>query len=226
MGRRQGEGGGWPRVLPPPRFPGWTQHPPHFVGADSISARGCPRRRGVRRGEGTPPYERPGGRRPPVRPGHKTRTEQVPLSKGARAEIGGLPPGNMPPPGACTAGGVPPGKLPPPPGGALPKRAPPSVNGISRRNNPSVLASLGHLPLTREAKTAPAAARFAGRCEHRPLQGFVITHGRSHPGRPQHRRGCAAPAVFCRIVLPFRRAACYNRQKPPHKTHQGGRRWN
>ena len=214
----------------------------------------------------------------------------------------------MQPPGACTAGG-PPGKLPPP-GGALPKRAPPSVNGISRRNNPSVLASLGHLPLTREAKTAltaanradmesaptrvchnawprpsrppqnikfirrsgihparerlprrrprrgegtppyerpggcshpgrpqhpppfvgadsisargpsrrrtpkfsrqprnlhcragvharrtaaiqnrgvPAAARFAGRCKHRPLHRFVITHGRGHPGRPQHK---------------------------------------
>ena len=102
----------------------------------------------------------------------------------------------------------------------------PSVNGISRRNNPSVLASLGHLPLTREAKTVPAAARFAGRCKHRPLQRFVVAHGRGHPGRPQHRQGCAAPAAFCRIILPFRRAACYNRQKPPHKTHQGGRRWN
>ena len=187
-------------------------------------ARGRLRRRGVRRGEGTPPYERPGGRRPPVRAGHKTRTEQAPLSKGARAEIGGLPPGKLPPPGAP------------------PQRALPSANGISRRSNPSVLASLGHLPLTREAKTVPAAAnradmesaptrvcsaaRFAGRCKHRPLHRFVIAHGRSHPGRPQHRRGWAAPAAFCRIILPFRRAACYNRKKPPHKTHQGGRRWN
>ena len=118
----------------------------------------------------------------------------------------------------------------------------PSVKDISRRNNPSVLASLGHLPLTREAKTVPAAANRAdmesaptgvcitkrppGRCKHRPLHRFVITHGRGHPGRPQHHRGCAAPAAFCRIILPFRRAACYNRQKPPHKTHQGGRRWN
>ena len=88
-----------------------------------------------------------------------------------------------------------------PPPGAPPKRAPPSVNGISRRNNPSVLASLGHLPLTREAKTAPTAANradmesaptgvafpqgSAGRCKHRPLQRFVITHGRGHPGRPK-----------------------------------------
>ena len=152
------------------------------------------------------PYQPQAGARPPVRAGHKTRTEQAPLSKGARAEIGGLPPGKLPPPGAP------------------PKRALPSVNGISRRS--TVLASLGHLPLTREAKTVPAAARFAGRCKHRPLHRFVLTHGRGHPGRPQHRRGCAAPAVFCRIILPFRRAACYNRQKPPHKTHQGGRRWN
>ena len=170
------------------------------------------------------PYQPQAGAGPRIRAAPKIRPDQAPLSKGARAEIGGLPPGNMPPPGACTAGGAL-GKLPPP-GGALPKRAPPSVNGISRRSNPSVLASLGHLPLTREAKTVPAAARFAGRCKHRPLQGFVITHGRSHPGRPQHHRGCAAPPAFCRIILPFRRAACYNRQKPPHKTHQGGRRWN
>ena len=39
------------------------------VGADSISARGRLRRGGVRRGEGTPPYGRPGGYSRPVWPG-------------------------------------------------------------------------------------------------------------------------------------------------------------
>ena len=38
------------------------------VGADSISARGHSRRRTVRRGEGTPPYVRPGGYNHPVWP--------------------------------------------------------------------------------------------------------------------------------------------------------------
>ena len=46
-------------------FPGWPRHSPSSVGADSISARGCLRRRGVRRDEGIPPYGRPeGGGRP------------------------------------------------------------------------------------------------------------------------------------------------------------------
>ena len=37
------------------------RRPCRFVGADSISARGCLRRRRVRRDEGIPPYGRPGG---------------------------------------------------------------------------------------------------------------------------------------------------------------------
>src|SRR5699024_449598 len=48
-----------------PRFLGWPRHSPSSVGADSISARGCLRRRRVRRDEGIPPYGRPeGGGRP------------------------------------------------------------------------------------------------------------------------------------------------------------------
>ena len=47
---------GWP-----PHFPGWPRHSPSSVGVDSISARGCLPRRGVRRDEGIPPYGRPGG---------------------------------------------------------------------------------------------------------------------------------------------------------------------
>ena len=42
-------------------FPGWPRRFPLAVGADSISARGRLRRRGVRRDEGIPPYGRPGG---------------------------------------------------------------------------------------------------------------------------------------------------------------------
>ena len=38
-----------------------TAHPPPVAGAESISARGTLRRRGVRRDEGIPPYGRPGG---------------------------------------------------------------------------------------------------------------------------------------------------------------------
>ncbi len=160
-----------PEGLPRPQMP--PAETPHFVGADSISARGRPHRRKVcgtmqassptevcynawprpsrparnikfiRRGGIHPARERLRRRRPPVRAGPKTRTEQAPLSKGARAEIGGLPP---------------PGKLPPP---GPRQNALPSANGILRRNNPSVLASLGRLPLTREAKTALTAANRA-----------------------------------------------------------------
>ena len=43
------------------RFPGWSCTLPLTVGADSISARGCLPRRRVRRDEGIPPYDRPGG---------------------------------------------------------------------------------------------------------------------------------------------------------------------
>ena len=89
------------------------------------------------------PYQPQAGARQNFCAAPKIRTEQAPLSKGARAEIGGLPPGKLPPPGAP------------------PKRALPAANGISRRSNPSVLAALGHLPLTREAN--PAAVRFPAR---------------------------------------------------------------
>ena len=52
-----------------PRFLGWPRHSPSSVGADSISARGCLRRRGVRRDGGIPPYGRPeGGGRPCLAP--------------------------------------------------------------------------------------------------------------------------------------------------------------
>ena len=52
-----------------PRFLGWLRHSPSSVGADSISARGCLRRRGVRRDGGIPPYGRPeGGGRPCLAP--------------------------------------------------------------------------------------------------------------------------------------------------------------
>ena len=117
-----------PEGLPRPQMP--PAETPHFVGADSISARG-----------------RSQQRRPPVRAAPKIRPNQAPLSKGAGC-------GQSP-----QTGGLPRHQLPPP--GAPPKRALPSVNGISRRNNPSVLAALGHLPLTREAKTAPTAANRA-----------------------------------------------------------------
>ena len=42
-----------------PQLPGLPRHSPSSVGADSISARGCLRRRRVRRDEGIPPYGRP-----------------------------------------------------------------------------------------------------------------------------------------------------------------------
>ena len=55
-------------IMQGPWFPGWSCALPPVVGADSISARGNPRRRKVRRDEGIPPYVRPDGRRPPVWP--------------------------------------------------------------------------------------------------------------------------------------------------------------
>ena len=102
------------------RFPGWPRHSPSSVGVDSISARGCLRRRGVRRDEGIPPYGRPGGFAA-VRFG------------GAFRKV-------------CR-------------GGIYPSRGP------------------------------SGAAGFPGRCEHRPLQRFVVTGGRSFPvGRGIRRR--------------------------------------
>ena len=44
------------------------------------------------------PYKPPAGARQNFCAAPKIRTEQAPLSKGARAEIGGLPPGKLPPP--------------------------------------------------------------------------------------------------------------------------------
>ena len=132
-----------PHKILSPAVPGRPRTPPPSVGADSISARGPSRRRKVcgtmqassptevcynawpqpsrpaqnikfiRRGGIHPARERLRRRRPPVRAGPKTRTEQAPLSKGARAEIGGLPPGKMPPPGARRLGDCPPAKCRP-----------------------------------------------------------------------------------------------------------------
>ena len=172
--QRQGKGGGWLRTPPP--FVGAGFIPPAGV----CAAAGCggvraprptvarvvatvrfglsfrkvcrggiypsrkPRAAANTRGRAMAlPYQPQAGARPRIRAAPKIRPDQAPLSKGARAEIGGLPSCKMPLPGAP------------------PKRALPSVNGISRRSNPSVLASLGHLPLTREAKTAPTAANRA-----------------------------------------------------------------
>ena len=53
-----------------PQLPGWPPHSPPSVGADSISARGCLRRRGVRRDGGIPPYGRPEGGGRPCLAGH------------------------------------------------------------------------------------------------------------------------------------------------------------
>ncbi len=43
----------------------------------------------------------------------------------------------------------------------------PPVNGISRQNNPSALASLGHLPLTREAKRPRRLAASRNHAGHK-----------------------------------------------------------
>ncbi len=80
------------------------------------------------------------------------------LAAGKARRLGDCPPEKYRPREPAQPGIARP-QMPPP--GAPPKRALPSVNGILRRNNPSVLASLGHLPLTREAK--PAAVRFPAR---------------------------------------------------------------
>ena len=50
-----------PRCLAVAHFPVWPRRLPLAVGADSISAHGRLRRRGVRRDEGIPPYDRPDG---------------------------------------------------------------------------------------------------------------------------------------------------------------------
>ena len=159
------------------------------------------------------PYQPRSGTGQNFRATPKIRLNQAPLSKGAvcgqSPQTGGLPPGKLPPPGPR-------------------QNAPPSVNGISRRNNPSVLASLGHLPLTREAKTNPAAANRADMesaptevCSNawpRPSRSAqnikFIRRGGIHPARERLRRrrprrgegtppyerpgGCGHPV--CRVV--------------------------
>ena len=121
-------------------------------------------------------------RHPRFRAAPKIHPEQAPLSKGAGCgqspQTGGLPRPQMQP------------------SGAPPKRALPSVNGISRRSNPSVLASLGHLPLTREVKTAPTAANRAD-MESAPTR--VCHNAWPRPSRPPQsikfiRRGGIYPA--------------------------------
>ena len=100
--------------------------------------------------------------------GHKIRPNQAPLSKGAGCgqspQTGGLSPGKMPPTGGRTAGDCLPAKCRP----RQPRpNAHPPVNGISRRNNPSALASLGHLPLTREAKRPRRLAASRNHAGHK-----------------------------------------------------------
>ena len=117
-----------------PRFLGWPRHSPSSVGADSISARGCLRRRRVRRDGGIPPYGRPVGCGCPVSrvmfgrfvgeghapPAGPCRTANI----HGRAMALPYEPAQMPPPsGWCEtqnlfvgAGFIPPGAFAPPQG--------------------------------------------------------------------------------------------------------------
>ena len=137
-------------------------HPPLVVGADSISARGGSRRRGVRRDEGIPPYGRPGGR------GRLGWFKTQNLSVGA----GFIPPTGVR--GGVECGGM---RASRPTavrvGGAIPVG--PKHKFIRRG---------GIYP----ARGRSRGVRSPGRCEHRPLQGFDVTQGLRFPGRPRARR--------------------------------------
>ena len=92
-----------------PRFLGWPRHSPSSVGADSISARGCLRRRGVRRDGGIPPYGRPeGGGRPGLAPNTKfIRRGGIYPARGTLRRRGGRRDEGIPPYGRPEGGGRP-----------------------------------------------------------------------------------------------------------------------
>ena len=115
-----------------PQHPGWPRHSPSSVGADSISARGCLRRRRVRRDEAIPPYGRPVGCGCPV--------SRVMFGRFVGAGF--------------TA-----------PAGAFRRPTAAQRRLLGRRSRPGPCGDAG----------------FPGRCEHRPLQGFVVMRGRSFP---------------------------------------------
>ena len=121
---------------------------------------------------GTPGFA-PGIKYAPIRP-----PCQRGLAAGKARRLGDCPPANCRPRGGGrTAGDCLPAKCRPrqPRPNALP-----SVNGISRRNNPSVLASLGHLPLTREAKRPRRLAASRNHAGHKkpPPRGRGAGRGR------------------------------------------------
>ena len=92
-----------------PRFLGWPRHSPSSVGADSISARGCLRRRGVRRDGGIPPYGRPeGGGRPGLAPNTEfIRRGGIYPARGTLRGRGVRRDGGIPPYGRPEGGGRP-----------------------------------------------------------------------------------------------------------------------
>ena len=136
------------------------------------AAQGPPGRCKHRPLQGTPSGFAPGIKYAPIRP-----PCQRGLAAGKARRLGGAFRPNAAPGSLHSRGLPPPARQPPPV--APPKRALPSVNGISRRNNPSVLASRGHLPLTREAKRP---RRLAASRNH-------AGHKKTAPARPGGRAG-------------------------------------
>ena len=146
------------------------------------------RRRGVRRDEGIPPYGRPGGWRPFLWAGHirKVCRGGACPSRGALRHREHPREGHGPP--------LRPAQMPPPSGW-------PETQNLFRRGgiycarrrvseaNRRAAAALG--PEIPPAGVCPSAG-CAGRCKHRPLQGFVVMRGR---GFPVGRGICRAPFI-------------------------------
>ena len=152
-----------------PRFLGWPRHSPSSVGADSISARGRSRRRGVRRDEGIPPYGRPVGCGCPV----------------SRVMFGRfVGEGHAPPAGPCRTANIhgramalpyEPAQMPPPSGWCETQNLFVEADSISarghsrRRRAPGTISGLRAGPAARLA----SETRLRAQCKHRPLQGVV-----------------------------------------------------
>ena len=162
--------------------PGRCKHRP-LQGTPSGSAPGI---KTIRRG-GIYPSRTPAATGTPrFSAGHKMRPNQAPLSKGARAEIGGLPSGKMPFPGARRTAAIQNRDVRAAAGSGGMRASRPTVARVAAPSRPpATFAPVCRGGFHIRPRTFPPPQ--TGPIWNRPLHGFVITRGRGHPGCPQHK---------------------------------------
>ena len=162
----------------PPRFPGWLPcFPPlrragvHARRTLAISKIGTLRHRRVRRDEGIPPYGRPG------------------WSKTQNLFVGA---GFIPPAGPCSAANradmeSAPTKVCYNAGAAVSRSARRHPRFVGEGHGPPADLAAAQdsrddlRPKSRALRSLASETRLRAQCKHRPLQGFVVTRGRSFP---------------------------------------------